>query len=249
MAGLTCYKPGKRSRMPSSVREHRGRRGEPKGIGRRDLLVRAHIRLGGPIVLVRDNLRMNLVEPLREFIADHADRLTVFPLPSYSPDADVAPVRADVVRVPEEGLPDRGRHGDFAEVAGLAVLERGALAGPPVDLLGDAVHAVGDHPFEVGCERFTVPVPAPGHQVDDDDERLGGDLLEGVDLLHGGNGDPSGDVLRRDNTPEEGVGCPAPVMGVPKDLHEIDGKLLRGVFAGRSRRGESMISAIHGREG
>ncbi|NEB51927.1 helix-turn-helix domain-containing protein [Streptomyces griseus] len=89
MAGLTCYKPGKRSRMFYSVREYRGRKGEPKGIGWRDLcdlLVRAHIQLGGPIVLVWDNLRMHLVEPMRQFIADHADWLTVFQLPSYSPD-------------------------------------------------------------------------------------------------------------------------------------------------------------------
>nr|WP_185013260.1 transposase [Streptomyces sp. AK010] len=69
-----------------SVREYRGRKGEPKGIGWRDLLVRAHIQLGGPIVLVWDNLRMRLVEPMRRFIADHADRLTVFQLPSHSPD-------------------------------------------------------------------------------------------------------------------------------------------------------------------
>lgn len=66
-----------------SVREYRGRKGEPKGIGWRDLcdlLVRAHIQLGGPIVLVRDNLRMHLAEPMRQFIADHADSLTVFQL-------------------------------------------------------------------------------------------------------------------------------------------------------------------------
>ncbi|MBM9624083.1 transposase [Streptomyces zhihengii] len=89
MAGLTCYKPGKRSRMFYSVREYRGRKGEPKGIGWRDLrnlLVRAHIQLDGPIVLVWDNLRTHLVEPMRQFIADHADWLTVFQLPSYSPD-------------------------------------------------------------------------------------------------------------------------------------------------------------------
>ncbi|MFF3608828.1 hypothetical protein [Streptomyces sp. NPDC002463] len=73
MAGPTCYKPGKRSRMFSSVHEHRGRKGEPKGIGRRDLRVRAHIQLGGPIVLVWDNPRMHLVEPMRRFIDDHAD--------------------------------------------------------------------------------------------------------------------------------------------------------------------------------
>ncbi|MEV4940614.1 transposase [Streptomyces zaomyceticus] len=29
---------------------------------------------------------MHLVEPMRRFIADHADWLTVFQLPSYSPD-------------------------------------------------------------------------------------------------------------------------------------------------------------------
>ncbi|MFB7223594.1 transposase [Streptomyces sp. NPDC056227] len=89
MAGLTCYRPGKQSRMFYSVREYRGRKGEPKGIGwrdLRDLLVRAHIQLGGPIVLVWDNLRMHLVEPMREFIADHADWLTVFQLSNYSPD-------------------------------------------------------------------------------------------------------------------------------------------------------------------
>ncbi|MFF9496505.1 transposase [Streptomyces flaveolus] len=33
-----------------------------------------------------DNLRMHLVESMRQFIADHADWLTVFQLPSYSPD-------------------------------------------------------------------------------------------------------------------------------------------------------------------
>jgi transposase len=92
MAGLTCYKPGKRSRMFYSIREYRGRKGEPKGIGwrdlrdLRDLLGRAHIQLGGPIVLVWDNLRMHLVEPMRQFIADHADWLTAFHLPSYSPE-------------------------------------------------------------------------------------------------------------------------------------------------------------------
>ncbi|MFF6904119.1 transposase [Streptomyces hydrogenans] len=86
MARLTCYKPGQRSRTFYSVREYRGRKGEPKGIGWCDLLVRAHIQPGGPIVLVWDNLRMHPVEPLREFIADHANWLTVFQLPSYSPD-------------------------------------------------------------------------------------------------------------------------------------------------------------------
>ncbi|WP_369387502.1 transposase [Streptomyces sp. CG1] len=74
MAGLTCYKAGERSRLSYLVREYRRREGEPKGIGRRDLrdlLVRAHIQPGGPIVLVGDNLRLHLIESLRESFATH----------------------------------------------------------------------------------------------------------------------------------------------------------------------------------
>jgi hypothetical protein len=51
----------------------------------RDLLVRAHTQLGGPIVLIWDNLRMHLVEPLRESTADHSGWLSVFQPPSCSP--------------------------------------------------------------------------------------------------------------------------------------------------------------------
>ncbi|MFE9853681.1 transposase [Streptomyces sp. NPDC005576] len=89
MAGMTCYKPGERSRLIYAVREYRGRKDEPKGFGwkdYRDLIVRAHTQLGGPIVLVWDNLRMHLVAPLREFFAANATWLTVFQLPTYAPD-------------------------------------------------------------------------------------------------------------------------------------------------------------------
>ncbi|WSF81544.1 transposase (plasmid) [Streptomyces globisporus] len=89
MAGMTCYKPGERSRLIYAVREYRGRKDEPKGFGwrdYRDLIVRAHAQLGGPIVLVWDNLRMHLVAPLREFFAANAAWLTVFQLPTYAPD-------------------------------------------------------------------------------------------------------------------------------------------------------------------
>lgn len=57
MAGMTCYKPGERSRLIYAIREYRGRKDEPKGFGWRDfrdLIVRARIQLGGPIVLVWD---------------------------------------------------------------------------------------------------------------------------------------------------------------------------------------------------
>ncbi|WP_371503199.1 transposase [Kitasatospora sp. NBC_00374] len=42
---------------------------------------------------------MHLVEPLREFIADHADWLTVFQLPSYSPDLNPQERLWSLVRV------------------------------------------------------------------------------------------------------------------------------------------------------
>ncbi|MFJ8554895.1 transposase [Streptomyces sp. NPDC093676] len=55
MAGMACYRPGQRSRLIYSIREYRGRKDEPKGFMWRDfcdLVVRARIQLGGPIVLV-----------------------------------------------------------------------------------------------------------------------------------------------------------------------------------------------------
>ncbi|WP_455583808.1 IS630 family transposase [Kitasatospora cineracea] len=89
MAGMTCFKPGERSRLIYAVREYRGRKNEPKGFGWRDfrdLIVRARIQLGGPIVLVWDNLRLHLAVGVREFIAANADWLTVFQLTTYVPD-------------------------------------------------------------------------------------------------------------------------------------------------------------------
>ncbi|MEU4583273.1 transposase [Kitasatospora aureofaciens] len=89
MAGMTCYKSGERSRLIYAIREYRGHKGEPKGFGWRDfrdLIIRAHTQLGGPIVLVWDNVRLHLTKPLREFIEANAEWLTVFQLPTYAPD-------------------------------------------------------------------------------------------------------------------------------------------------------------------
>ncbi|WP_239070046.1 MULTISPECIES: transposase [unclassified Streptomyces] len=89
MAGMTCYRPGERSRLIYAVREYRGRKDEPKGFGWRDfrdLIVRAHTQLGGPIVLVWDNLRLHPTAGIREFIDANAEWLTVFQLPAYAPD-------------------------------------------------------------------------------------------------------------------------------------------------------------------
>jgi transposase len=52
----------------------------------RDLVARARIRLGGPIVLVWDSVRLHLTARMKEFIDANADWLTVFQLPAYAPD-------------------------------------------------------------------------------------------------------------------------------------------------------------------
>ncbi|MET9623001.1 transposase [Streptomyces sp. NPDC006464] len=103
MAGMTCYKPGERTRLFYAVREYTGRKDQPKGFGWRDfrdLIVRARIQLGGPIVLVWDNVRLHLTKPLRDFIDANAEWLTVVQLPTYAPDLN-----------PTEGVvPGQARH-------------------------------------------------------------------------------------------------------------------------------------------
>lgn len=89
MVGMTCYKTGGRSRLFYAVREYTGHEDQRKGFGWRDfrdLIVRARIQLGGPIVLVWDNVRLHLTRPLRAFIDANADWLTVVQLPTYAPD-------------------------------------------------------------------------------------------------------------------------------------------------------------------
>ena len=93
IAGLVCYRPGDRSRLIYRLRVPRGRKGEPKALqwtDYRDLLVAAHQQLGGPIVLVWDNLSVHKVPAMREFIAEHSDWLTVFHLPTYTPELNPA---------------------------------------------------------------------------------------------------------------------------------------------------------------
>lgn len=68
---MVSYKPGERSKLIYPVREYHGRKDEPKGFGWRDLrnlLVRARIQLGGPIVLVSGNIRLHRTASVREFI-------------------------------------------------------------------------------------------------------------------------------------------------------------------------------------
>ncbi|WP_443064351.1 IS630 family transposase [Streptomyces sp. NBC_00525] len=88
IAALTCYKPGHRSRLIYRPRRDDGRRDGRKSFSwrdYRDLLIAAHQQLGGPIVLVWDNLNVHKAAGLREF-AEARDWLTIYYLPPYAPD-------------------------------------------------------------------------------------------------------------------------------------------------------------------
>lgn len=88
IAGLTCYKPGRRARLIYRTITHRGRKGERRSFAETDyiaLLDAAHQQLGGPIVLVWDNLNTHVSTAMRALIATR-DWLHVIRLPAYSPD-------------------------------------------------------------------------------------------------------------------------------------------------------------------
>jgi transposase len=69
------------------------------------LITAAHNQLGGPIILIRDNLHTHLASGMKKFIAVQ-DWLTVYQLPSYAPDLN-----------PVEGIWSLLRRGFLANVA------------------------------------------------------------------------------------------------------------------------------------
>ena len=102
LAALLATKPGHRPRL--IYRTHRGRR---RGIGRRKglteadyarLLDAAHRQLGGPIVLVWDNLNTHVGAAMAELVAARP-WLTVYRLPPYAHELNpVEPVWAHLKR-------------------------------------------------------------------------------------------------------------------------------------------------------
>jgi hypothetical protein len=87
IAALTCYKPGQRPRLiyrPAPTKQPGGRKDFTRN-HYRDLLIAAHQQLSGPMVLVWDNLNTHVCAAMKKFIAEH-NWLTVYQLPSYSPD-------------------------------------------------------------------------------------------------------------------------------------------------------------------
>ncbi len=87
LAALVCIKPGQRPRLIYRVHRGRGpRKDQRKGFtetGYARLLDAAHQQLGGPLVVVWDNLNTHISGPMAELIAAR-DWLTVYQLPPYA---------------------------------------------------------------------------------------------------------------------------------------------------------------------
>ncbi len=87
IAAMCCRKPGETSRLIYRPRRHRKHRGCDTFAWSdyRDLVVRAHVQLQAPIVLIRDNLNTHRAAGMREYAAAH-DWLTIIQLPTCAPD-------------------------------------------------------------------------------------------------------------------------------------------------------------------
>jgi len=88
IAGLIAFKPGRMPRLIYRIRLRRGRKGERKSFSEADyaaLLDAAHQQLGGPIVLVWDNLNTHTSARMRELI-ERRSWLTVIRMPTYAPE-------------------------------------------------------------------------------------------------------------------------------------------------------------------
>ncbi|MFJ5032378.1 transposase [Streptomyces sp. NPDC088560] len=109
IAAMCCYRPGEASRLiyrPRRDRKHKGKgRGSFAWSDYRDLVVRAHIQLQAPIVVIWDNLNTHRVAGMRDYAAAH-DWLTIIQLPSYEPDLN-----------PVEGVWSLLRRGPMANTA------------------------------------------------------------------------------------------------------------------------------------
>jgi hypothetical protein len=88
VAGLCCYRPGRRSRLIYRTLLYRGRKGQPKGFREPDfirLLDAAHHQLQAPIVLIWDGLSSHKSPPIRAAVAARP-WLRVYQLPAYAPE-------------------------------------------------------------------------------------------------------------------------------------------------------------------
>jgi transposase len=89
VAGMTCYRPGARSRFFYRIRLHTGRKGERRSMPEADyaaLVTAAHHQLHAPLILVWDNLNAHISAVMTTLLQPHPDWLTVVRLPAYAPD-------------------------------------------------------------------------------------------------------------------------------------------------------------------
>jgi DDE superfamily endonuclease len=89
VAGMTCYKPGTRSRFFYRIRIHTGRKGERRSLSEADyagLITAAHRELHAPVILCWDNLNTHVSGVMRALLEAHQDWLTVVQMPAYAPD-------------------------------------------------------------------------------------------------------------------------------------------------------------------
>jgi putative transposase len=85
---LICTRPGQPPRLIYRTREYHARKGEQKGFTETDyarLLDAAHAQLGGPIVLVWDNLSTHTSAAMQALI-EARPWLTVYQLPTHAPE-------------------------------------------------------------------------------------------------------------------------------------------------------------------
>jgi transposase len=94
VAGMVCYRPGRRSRLIYRLHLYRRRKDERAAFTLNEyksMLQGAHQQLpGGKLVLVWDNLGIHHCRAMRAFIDAHTDWLTVFYLPAYAPELNPA---------------------------------------------------------------------------------------------------------------------------------------------------------------
>jgi len=91
LAALICVKPGHRPRLIYRVHHGQQRRKGFTETGYAQLLDAAHQQLGGPLVVVWDNLNTHVSRAMGELIAARG-WLTVYQLPAYAPELN--PVEA-----------------------------------------------------------------------------------------------------------------------------------------------------------
>ncbi|MBG0825794.1 transposase [Planomonospora sp. ID91781] len=93
VAGVLCFRPGRRAHLFYALHVCRGRRGEAKSFSwrqYRDLIIATHEHLGAPLVWCWDNLNLHLVQELDDFAAANAAWLRVVRLPTYAPELNPA---------------------------------------------------------------------------------------------------------------------------------------------------------------